>query len=241
MGNDRGWRSLGVALTPWLLVAAACGAGGGDDGPGAAASADTTSSTATSSTDTDANGLRPCADDRHAIVVDMDGTLTANGNELLRSIADPAYDPLVRPGAVDLLATWRSRGYEIVYLTERPASLKIGNSPMVDATGAWLRRHRFPTGDGTLLEVWDDASIPRVDQYKTEVLVGLTVEGVAVDYGYTDAAIDVLAYRTAGIAADHIFTVGDATSEPGTVAVHETGWLAHQLTVVESLPEVCTS
>jgi hypothetical protein len=230
-----GWVAALAAAA--LTMAAACGAGSGDASSAAGdlgQPAQTTESVATT------GGGQDCAANRHGIVVDVDGTLTADAiGELARWLTDPTYDPLVRPGAVDLLNAWRSRGYEIVYLTGRPQGLKIGDVPIADATATWLESHGFPTGDGTHTYIWDNVAVPQIERYKAQALIDLASEGLSVDYAYTGSPVDVAAYRTAGIAADHIFTVGDAVDEPGTVAVRESGWLAHQVSTVDPLPKVC--
>jgi phosphatidate phosphatase PAH1 len=219
-----------------MLPAAACGSGwdasAGDSGE-PTLGVDTTEAA-------DENDVQPCPEDRHGVVVDVDGTLTANAGELLVAVANPAYDPAVRPGAVELMQAWRALGYEIVYLTGRPAGMHVGYMSIADATAAWLESHSFPTGDGTHVFVWDDRAIERIEQYKTQTLVELTTEGLSLDYGYTGTPTDVIAYRTAGIPADHIFTVGEASdSGEGTVPVLDPGWLSHQVNVVDPLPPVC--
>jgi phosphatidate phosphatase PAH1 len=220
-----------------LAVIAACGSGGGTS---AGSTTQTTLAANTTRAAAEGDELRPCDEDRHAVIVDMDGTLTALASELALWEANPAYDPPIRPGAVDLLQAWRALGYEIVYLTDRRADTKIGGASITDATAAWLARHGFPTGTGTHLFVWDTGVTERVEQYKTQTLIDLGGDGLSLDYGYTDASADVLAYRTAGIAADHIFTIGDASGfQKGTVAVPGLSWLPHQAGAVDPLPPVC--
>jgi hypothetical protein len=226
-----------LAAAAALSVAAACGAGSGD---ASSASGDLGQPAETTDSVTTSGGAQECAANRHGIVVDVDGTLTVDAiGDLGRWLTDPTYDPLVRPGAVDLLNAWRSRGYEIVYLTGRPPSLMIGDVPIADATATWLESHGFPTGEGTHTYFWDNVAVPQIERYKAQALIDLASEGLSVDYAYTGSPVDVGAYRTAGIAPDHIFTVGDAADEPGTVAVRESGWLAHQVSTVDPLPKVC--
>jgi hypothetical protein len=249
MGNDRPTRrgrgrSGRAALALAVAIAmAACASNGGESSASPATGDRTTTAPAGGDTSTSAasHGPKPCSEDRHAVVVDGDGTLTARDSELATWLANPAYDPAIRPGAVELMKAWRSRGYEIIYLTGRPASVKVGSQPIADATAAWLKRHGFPTGKGTQLFVWDTKAIAKQDQYKTQTLMDLSADGIALDYAYTNATIDVISYVTAGVHADHIFTVGAAAGQDGTVAVPGPGLQAHQLTVVEKLPDVCSS
>jgi phosphatidate phosphatase PAH1 len=234
MGNVR-WAVSIVLVT---AMSAACGSG--DDGATAADDASEPAVDESTTAVAAGGGLQPCAEDRHGVVIDVDGSLTASVGELSLWVADPAYDPAVRPGAVDLMQAWRTLGYEIVYLTGRPAEMRIGTTPIADATAAWLERHRFPTGAGTQLFVWDARAVETLEQFKTQTLIDLHREGLSLDYGYTDATLDVIAYRTAGIAADHIFTIGEASGfEEGTVAVPDPSWLPHQVAVVDAQPPVC--
>jgi phosphatidate phosphatase PAH1 len=220
-----------------MLGDAACGSGW----DASADSRDPALEVGTTGAAADEDGaVRPCGEDRHGVVIDVDGTLTADGGALLVAVANPGYDPAVHPGAVELMQAWRALGYEIVYLTGRPAGVNVGSLSMADATGSWLEAHGFPTGDGTHVFVWDARAIDRIERYKTQTLVGLTTEGLSLDYGYTGTWTDVIAYRTAGIPADHIFTIGEASDpEEGTVAVSDPSWLPHQVKVVDPLPPVC--
>jgi hypothetical protein len=239
MGIRRGAWSVVAALAAAGLLGVACGPEGGD-APVPRAGASTAS---TAEEPEDGNGqpgaLPPCAEDRHGVVTDMDGTLTTSVAELAAWLEDPTYDPAVRPGAVELLRAWRARGYEIVYLTGRPADMTVGESPIADATSAWLDRHGFPTGEGTHLFVWDTGAVPKMEHFKLKTLVDLDHEGLTIDYGYTDLGLDVIAYRTAGLPAERIFTIGEAVGERGTVPVAEPGWRAHRERDVDPLPPVC--
>jgi phosphatidate phosphatase PAH1 len=237
MGNARWATSIALVTAMAVVAVAGCGSGGDD-----ASADDTVEPTVDERTTAVAAGddVQPCAEDRHGVVIDMDGTLTASIDELALWVANPAYDPAVRAGAVDLMQAWRTLGYEIVYLTGRPADMRIGRTPIADATAAWLERHRFPTGEGTQLFVWDASAVERLEQFKAQTLIDLQREGLSLDYGYTDATLDVVAYRTAGIDADHIFTIGEASGfQEGTVAVPDPSWLPHQVAVVDELPPVC--
>lgn len=213
------------------LVAGACGDGG------EVTSAEPAATEAPSTTE-GTEGPLPCAQDRHAVIVDVDGTVTAGTGEYDRWITEPGYELRVKPGAPELLRAWRERGYEIVYLAGRPSTSKIGGVPIEEATSAWLAEHGIPTGEGTHLRFWD-VDTTELPNYKTQELFDLTNEGVSIDYGYTDAEVDITAYRAGGLEPGDIFTRGPAMGAQGTTGVAEDSWLHHLTETVDPLPPVC--
>lgn len=213
------------------LVAGACGSGGEVTSaePGA---------TEPSSTTEGPEGPLPCAEDRHAVIVDLDGTVIVGTGEYDRWITEPGYEPRLQPGAPELLRAWRERGYEIVYLAGRLPDGESRDVPIDEVASAWLAEHGIPTGDGTHLRFWDvdQAELPN---HKTQALFDLTNEGVSIDYGYTDAEVDITAYRAGGLEPGDIFTRGPAMGSQGTTGVPEDGWLQHLTEAVDPLPPVC--
>lgn len=229
----RRWlRTAACTLPSLALVVGACGGGA------EVTSADPPTTAAPSTTDDEADGLLPCSQDRHAVIVDLDGTVTSDTGQYGRWMADPDYDPELRPGAPELMRAWRERGYEIVYLAGRLSSSTIGGTPIEDATLAWLEAHDVPADEGTHLRFWDNESMA-IDHYKTQTLLDLRTEGVSVEYGYTDAELDITAYRAGGLAPERIFTRDPVAGDQGTTAVVEPTWLGHLADTVDPLPPVC--
>lgn len=235
MGNWRWPAATGAGLAAMVLVLGACG--GGADGSAAAPSDDPESGPSTTASSEPGS----CADDRHGVVFDIDGTLTVRDDDLLRSVADPAYDPPVRPGAVEMITAYRERGYEIVYLSGRPATLQLGGAPAAEATEGWLDRHGFPIGEGTHLYLWDEAIHPELVLYKTQVLLDLASDRLAIDYGYTNDELDIEAYTIGGVPVDRIYTKDPVAGQAGTVAVPGSGWVDHIRQSVTTLQRVCSS
>jgi hypothetical protein len=232
-------RRLGWALAfVGLIVTTSMSACSGDDDDAPTvttpASGDAVS-TATSGTD-----LVPCAEDRHGVVVDV-GSLTYGTAELAKWLNDPAYDMAVRSGAPDLLNAFRIRGYEIVYLTGLASDGVIGPDaqPLSDAITAWQQRHGMPVDDRTRLVMWDRAAFSDTVTFRIDTLVRLSLDGLTLDYGYTDDENDVRAMRNGGIAVDHIFTIQGEGGTPGTAGSLEQDWSTHLARVVEPLPPVC--
>ena len=104
--------------------------------------------------------------------------------------------------------------------------------------GAWQQRKGFPVGDGTRLLMWDQAAFADVTTFRIDAMVHLSLEGVALDYGYTDDKHDVLAYRNGGMPVEHIFTI-QGEGDPGPDGVREQDWASHKARVVDPLPPVC--
>jgi hypothetical protein len=257
VGNERGraTRSIGlharrlgsVVALGGLVVATALsalpGCSGGGDGSSVATTGggDTSAVAPADGTAPDDAGLLPCAEDRHGVVVDV-GALTFGTGELAKWLADPSYDMAPRPGATDLLAAYRFRGYQIVYLTGLASDGVIGPNavPLTGEITAWLTRHGMPTGEGTQLLMWDKANFADPTAYRIDALVRLSLDGLSLDYGYTDDKNDVRAMTNGGVPLDHIFTIQGDGGTPGTEGTLEQDWATHKVRVVDPLPAACT-
>ena len=138
-----------------------------------------------------------CVEPGHAIVTDIDGTLTTGDNEFLLQILDGNYDPAERPFASELMKAYSERGYYVVYLTARLESLTLGftGETARDATARWLFLHDFPVGDdrtGLQLSpalVFGDAA----GDYKGGALLELEAAGFVFDFAYGNAPSDITA------------------------------------------------
>jgi hypothetical protein len=246
-GPTRTRARLGAVVLTLATLAtaatAACGGGGGDEAGGATTTgAEGAASATTASHGGDGTTTPPataCAGDRRGVVVDI-GTLTFGAGELARWSNDPTYQMRVRPGAPELLQAYRERDYEILYITGVPSDSARGLQPFADAFHSWLQQNGFPDGDGTQYHAWDRAAHPSAGVFKTQTLVDADLDGLSVDYGYTDDANDVRIFLTGGgIPADHVFTVGGFEGGPVTSGVPETDWTSHRIRVVDPLPPLC--
>lgn len=216
-----------MTLAVAALLATACSSGDDEGGTVGTSEPPSTSAEEVSTT------LAPCADNRHVAVFDMFGTLTPDANDVIAwlNASDP---PEARPYAASVVAAYRQRGYEILYVTGLPASTQLDGKPAPDALTAWLAEHDFPTGEGARIETTDTGD------FKTEMsrdLTSLAGTGVHVDAAYTDNDSDLEVYILSG--AQQVYKLGAATSESRSTLIPNDDMQA-QLKVVEALPAVCT-
>lgn len=247
MGNGRGHttRSTGPATTrrlaailAGLIVLAACSNGSSDD-----ESTSTENGAAPAAAETGAATTAPlprCDDQPHAVVFDL-SSLSIGTQEIGKWIANVDYDMMVRPGAVELTNAFRTRGYRIVYLTALASNMTIGpdSVPLSSAIAGWQQRHGFPTGEGTHLLMWDQANFADANTFRIDAMVRLSLDGIALDFGYTDDENDVRAFRNAGMPVERIFTIQGSAGTPGTDGVRTDDLVAHKTLVVDPLPPIC--
>ncbi len=215
----RVWQGrVAALLLPLALGLAGCG---GADSPEVAAPPPTT--------------LAPCSTDRHVVVFDYFGTISMDDDDLLDWIAAPASPPPARPGVADVAAAYRSRGYEVLYITTAPTFLEIGERPVGDRIAEWLTDAGFPMGEGVVMWVWDGNETPmRGISAELERLVG---EGASVDAAYTDNEDKAFAFKSA-VPSERVFTLGTGASTTGTSPVPGDDMVAH-VAEVELLDQVC--
>lgn len=145
--------------------------------------------------DGDGTGVRFLAyvarPDERLIAADVDGTLTASENAIVRGLLF-GDDVAHRRFAPELFA--RS-GHVVVYLTAR-------GDQFTEITRHWLRRHGFPPGPLRLAPAAITRPGKKTVALKTRLLRALPVPVVA---GFGNRGSDVEAYRNAGLPADRIF------------------------------------
>jgi hypothetical protein len=220
-----------------LLVTTACS----DSGDGDSASTQNAARPgAPSDVETASTDLPACDDAPHAAVFDL-SSLSSGTQEIGRWLADINYDMVVRPGAVELVNAFRVRGYRIIYISALASNSTIGpqGAALSAEIAGWQQRHGFPTGDGTHLIMWDQANFADANTYRIDAMVRLSLDGVALDFGYTDDENDVLAFRNAGMPVERIFTVQGSAGTPGTAGVRQQDWIAHKAQFVDPLPPIC--
>jgi hypothetical protein len=188
-------------------------------------------------------GEPSCYDELHAIVSDIDETLTTADAEFLMQLLDSTYDPLEREDSAELINDYHSRGYTVVYLTARSeaqTSMDDAMIPARDLTFDWLETHGFPVDENTQLLMapnfvfGDDAAA-----FKGQALLDLQADGFMFDYAYGNATSDIDAYEIAGIPKDVTFIIGPEAGVDGTVAIAGEDWVAHRGEHIPTVTDYC--
>ena len=159
------------------------------------------------------------------VVSDIDGTLTANDNELLMQTPDATYVQKTKGEAVALTQAWAAKGYPVIYLTARPHVYRV-------ETRVWLRDLAFAAGPVITATDLSDASA-----YKTRWLQRMiTTFGWVPVAAYGNAGRDISAYANAGIAKDRTFIIGELAGTEGTIAIPDDDYAAHIASFVAGQP-----
>ncbi len=177
----------------------------------------------------------------HALVTDIDETLTTLDSEYVDQMLDPAHDPAMRPDANTLMHAYADLGYGIFYVTARgdDVSLADGTSAR-DATENWLAAHDFPTDDGHVF-LYDGLAVTGEDTrtYKAGVLAALADDGWTFDYGYGNATTDIEAWQDGGIADENIFLVGKLAGDMGVEPItDEDAYTEHMAAQMPNVPAI---
>ena len=138
---------------------------------------------------------------RQAIVFDVDGTLTINDFE---AYADYIGMKTARPyvDAVNVVRTYQAKGYQIIYLTARPAWVTKDSRD-------WFLTMGLPEGHYRSRFYDANSKIPTIQTHKTNYLnylrktVGLDIVRV-----YGNAITDIAAYADSGIAKEQTYIIG---------------------------------
>lgn len=175
------------------------------------------------------SSVRMLPADTRFIVLDIDGTLTQKGDDMVRNVAVDLYWPLAkreyvpqaRIDAAAMTHKWHQKGYILLYLTGRPKLLR-------QDTLAWLKTYGFAPGSLHMTEHRMEV-LPRivgVGTYKAHYLQGLKEMGYHFDYAYGDAHTDLYAFKEAGIPRERTYYLGDpnvadrANIVPGSYTQH---------------------
>lgn len=157
------------------------------------------------------------------IITDIDGTLTINDEELLKSLADASYVPQIKTGADRLLKAWAQKGYPIIYLTARPHLARTETRQWLDALG-------FPPGP-VITSYSGSAAEPYKTAWMKRMIETLQWNPVAV---YGNADTDIAAYNAAGVLKDRTYIIGPLAGTERTVAIANDDYTLHIETVVAS-------
>lgn len=186
--------------------------------------------------------LPSCTGVKHAVVTDIDETLTTSDSELFKQMIFPAYDPLERADGSELMSAYAARGYRVVYITGRPDEFWLGDGRSErQGTTDWLAAHGFPLrqdlSHAFLSPDVVTALYPR--GYKGEAVKALQAQGYAVDYAYGNAQTDFEAYADAGVAKSRTFSIGKLAGFGGTQPISGEGYTAHMAAHMAGVPAVC--
>lgn len=147
----------------------------------------------------------------HAVVADIDGTLTPDVWLFLKS----------RPSAPAAIRKLSDKGYKILYVTSRPPILQPGLQ-------RWLRSKGFP--EGTLHAVNTSEEQLHPERFKARVLNEYKQRGWKLAYAYGDSSTDFAAYAKAGIPSDKVFALkrsGQKSCKKGQYQKCLVGWADH--------------
>jgi hypothetical protein len=160
------------------------------------------------------------------VVMDIDGTLTIDDDQILMQVADGTYVPETMIGAAALAQAWDAKGYPIVYLTAR--------DNLFDAeTRTWLDQLAFPPG-----AVITANSTASADVYKTAWLDRMIGDFGWVPFAaYGNADTDITAYANVAIPLDRTFIIGPNAGNGGTVAIPNGDYTEHIATFVAAQPD----
>jgi hypothetical protein len=161
------------------------------------------------------------------VITDIDGTLTTNDGELAVEISDPTYVPAMMGHADQLIQTWATKGYPIIYLTNRPHTLRV-------ETRGWLAMLSFPPGP----VITSNGTAPNAAVYKTTWLHRMMDSfGWVPVAAYGNADTDISAYEAAGIPKDETFIVGPLAGSGGTQPIDNMDFEQHIQTYVDPQPD----
>lgn len=148
-----------------------------------------------------------------AVVFDIDGTLTTKDSELHQELLNGDYVPEAYLNAVDVVNTWASKDYLIVYLTGRPDFLRRISSN-------WLKDQSMPFGVLHLTDTYSQAlpNDSNVGSYKKDFLNLLVGQEIDLVAAYGNSTTDIYAYNEA-IDKAKTYTIGTHAGEENTVKI----------------------
>lgn len=159
------------------------------------------------------------------VVVDIDGTLTTDDNQILMQTTNESYVPAMMGSAAALTQAWSHLNYPVIYLTARPHILQ-------PESRAWLASQGF--ADGPLIT---EGGGKAADVYKTLWLQRLITNfGWNVVAAYGNASTDITAYNNVSIPKAQTFIVGPLAGSDGTTPIDNMDFSAHIASYVQAQP-----
>lgn len=186
---------------------------------------------------TSADSAQPC---RHAVVTDIDETLTTSDDEWIAQMGEASHDPAMRPAADQLMNAYADAGYAIVYITARGEDFAMSDGRTSrEATSDWLEAHGFPVSDERLFlsEGYGVAGEDAV-AYKSEVLADQVADDWTHAWAYGNADSDIAAFQTA-LDDEHIFLVGELAGTLGVQPIPDDEAFEAHLAALDIEPGDC--
>lgn len=131
----------------------------------------------------------------HAIISDIDGTLTASENAYPESLATGG-DVAAQPGAPDALQMLAAKHYLVVYVSTR-------GDRFTQDTRDWFAAKSFPRGPLRLPTAI--VTLPGTDTVTFKAGAIQSLAAFAVGAGFGNRQTDIDAYTQSGLPADRIF------------------------------------
>ena len=153
----------------------------------------------------------PSPSQGHAVVLDIDGTLTPQDTAVHEA----------RPGAAEAIQALSAKGYKIIYLSTRIPLFQAG-------LPNWLRQNGFPGGSIHVAQSAEERD--QADRFKARVLASYRQLGWRLAYAYGDSSTDFAAYAEAGIPRERVFGLKRRDSkncQPGIYRMCLDGWTEH--------------
>jgi len=144
----------------------------------------------------------------HAVVFDIDGTLTPRTIQIWKARRDAAK-------AVHIFA---DKGYKIIYLSAR---IKFFQAIIPN----WLKKNGFPEGSIHVPERAEDYMNPT--HFKIRILRDFLEHGWTIEFAFGDSSADFEAYSAVGLPNERIFALrrdGETLCQPGAWKICLNGW-----------------
>jgi len=177
-----------------------------------------------------------------AVVTDIDATLTLSDGEFISQLADPTYEPVMRPEASALFTDYADLGYAVFYVTARGEAVQLTDGRTArEATADWLIAKGFPFVSSRLfLSEGVGAFGTAAVEYKSGVLAARQATGWTFEWAYGDKDTDTLAWQAGGLADDRIWLVGDLAGEMGVNGIPDAdAYATHRQTHLPHVPVPC--
>jgi len=176
------------------------------------------------------------------VVTDIDATLTLSDGEFISQLADPTYQPVMRPEASALFTDYAALGYAVFYVTARGESLQLTDGRTArEATVDWLIQMDFPVVPSRVF-LSEGVGVFGTDavEYKSGVITERQAAGWSFEWAYGDKDTDTLAWQAGGLPDDRIWLVGDLAGEMGVNGIPDAdAYATHRQTHLPEVPTPC--